>query len=319
MKHFLIATGIALAGVVAPLVAQEYPVKPIRLVIPNSPGGALDVAARLTQPRLMEFLGQSIVLDYRVGAGGVVGANNVAQSPADGYTLLMVFDSFASNPYLFKGVQHDTVKDFQPISLFVKGVQVLAAYPDAGVRNFNEFMKLAKSKGSALDIGTAGAGTSSRLSIELFKQATGIDATLIHYKGGGPLITATMGGQIPATIITMGVAMSQIRSGKLLALAVTSPKRSKLLPDVPTIGEVFPGFESQSWLGLLAPAGTPRPVVDRLNAAVKRTLASPEVLDRFESQAYEIVASSPEEFGEWIKSESTKLGRLIKSMNIKLD
>ncbi|OGT80869.1 MAG: hypothetical protein A3H91_17180 [Gammaproteobacteria bacterium RIFCSPLOWO2_02_FULL_61_13] len=319
MTRLLIAAGIALAGALSPLAAQEYPVKPIRLVVPNSAGGATDVASRLTQQRMMEILGQPLVLDYRVAAGGVVGTNHVAQSPADGYTLIMVFDSFTANPYLFKDVQYDPVKDFQPISMLVHGIQVLAAYPGAGVRNFAEFMKLAKAKGTALDFGTAGPGTSSRFSIELFKQATAIDSTLIHYKGGGPLVTAMLGGQVPVTILTMGVVMAHLKSGKLLPLAVTSAKRAKLLPDVPTVAESYPGFAVQSWLGLLAPAGTPRPIVDRLNAAMVRTLATPDVREKLEALAYEVIGGTPEAFAAWIKNESSKLGKLIKDRGIKLE
>lgn len=319
MKRMLTVAGIVLSGMASTLCAQDYPVKPIRLVIPNSPGGALDVAARLTQPRMTEILGQSIVLDHRIAAGGVVGTNQVAQSAPDGYTLIMVFDSFVTNPFLFKDVQYDPVKDFQPISQVVNGIQVMAAHPGAGVKNFAEFMQLAKSKGSALDFGSAGPGTSSRFSIEFFKQATGIDATLIHYKGGGPLVTALMGGQVPVTIITLGVVVPQLKSGKLLPLAVTSSKRAKLFPDVPTVAETYPGFEAQSWLGLLAPAGTPRAIVDRLHSAMVRTLAAPDVREKFEAQAYEVVGGTPEAFGAWIKNESTKLGRLIKERGIKLD
>ena len=319
MNRLVIAAGVALAGFLSPLSAQDYPVKPIRLVIPNSPGGALDVAARLTQPRMMEILGQSISLDYRIAAGGVVGTNQVAQSAPDGYTLIMVFDSFVTNPFLFRDVQYDPVKDFAPISQVVNGIQVLAAFPGAGARNFSEFMQLAKSKGTALDFGSAGPGTSSRFSIEYFKQTTGIDATLIHYKGGGPLVTALMGGQVPVTIMTLGVVVPQLKSGKLTALAVTSSKRAKLFPEVPAVAETYAGFEAQSWLGLLAPTGTPRSIVDRLNAAMARTLATPDVREKFEAQAYEIVGGTPDAFGAMIKSESIKLGRLIKDRGIKLD
>ena len=182
MTRLLIAAGLVLAAAAAPLAAQEYPLKPIRLVVPNSAGGATDVAARLTQNRMMEILGQPLVLDYRVAAGGVVGTNQVAQSAPDGYTLIMVFDSFTANPYLFKDVQYDPVKDFQPVSMLVHGIQVLAAYPGAGMHNFAEFMKLAKSKGAAFDLGTAGPGTSSRFSIELFKRATGVPPSQYQIK-----------------------------------------------------------------------------------------------------------------------------------------
>jgi tripartite-type tricarboxylate transporter receptor subunit TctC len=311
--------GSALACAMSPLAAQDYPSKPIRLIVPNTPGGALDVVARMTQPRMQEALGQPIVIDYRVAAGGVVGTNQVAQAPGDGYTLLLIFDSFATNPYLYKDVQYDPVKDFAPISLYVTGTQVVVANAGAGVKNFAELMQLAKSKGAALDIGTAGPGTSSRFSIELFKQTTGIDSTLVHYKGGAPLVTAVMGGQVPWTIITLGAVSAALKSGKLIPVAVTSAKRSKLLPDLPTVAETYPGFEAQSWTGLLAPAATPRPIIDRLNAAVVKTIAAPDVRERLEGLAYEPIASTPEAFAAWIRNESSKWGRVIKERRITLE
>lgn len=301
------------------LAAQEYPVKPIRLVIPNTPGGALDIAARLTQPRMTEILGQPFIMDYRVAAGGVVGANLVAKSQPDGYTLIMVFDSFAINPYLFKDVQYDPVKDFQAISMLVQGVQVLVANPSLGARTFNEFMQLAKARGAALDFATAGPGSSSRFSMELFKQATGIGATPIHYKGGGALVPALLSGEVPVTIMTYGTVASLIKSGKLIALAITSAQRSPVIPHVPTIAEAYPGFEARSWMGLLAPARTPSPIVNRVYGAMLQALAIPAVKANFEDQGYEVIGTSPETFAAWIRNESAKWSRLISERNIKVD
>jgi len=316
MTVFLGAIALFLAQALA---AQDYPAKPIHLIVPNTPGGAMDVAARFTSAKMTELLGQPIVIEYKVGAGGVVGANQAAQAAPDGYTLIIVFDSFSTNPYLYKGVKHDVVKDFAPISLMVRSAQVLVAHPSLGVRSLGEFIKLAKSKGAALDFATAGAGTSSRFSLELFRMTTGIEPTTIHYKGGGALVTALVAGEVPVSIVTMGVVLQQIKGGKLVPLAVSSATKSALLPDVPTIGESYPGFQAQSWLGLLAPAATPRPVVETLNRAVIGSLAAPDVKQKFESLGYEIVASTPEAFATWIREESARWGRVIRERKIILE
>ncbi len=301
------------------ILAQDYPSKPIRLVVPNAPGGATDVAARLVAPRMAEILGQPMVVENRTGAGAVTGTNLVAQAPADGYTLIMVFDSFTMNPYLYKNVQYDPVRDFIPITLVVRNPQLIAAHPSLGVKNINEFIKLAKARGSKLDFATAGAGTSSGLTLELLKMTAGLDSTAVHYKGGAPVVNDLLGGQVPVTVITMGVVIQHVRAGKLVPIAVTSIKRSPLLPDVPTVAEALPGFEAQSWIGLLAPTGTPRPVVDKLHASLARILAMPDVREKFESQGAEVVAGGTEAFAAWIRAESARWGKVIRERNIKLD
>jgi tripartite-type tricarboxylate transporter receptor subunit TctC len=243
----------------------------------------------------------------------------VAQAPADGYTLIMVFDSFTMNPYLYKNVQYDPVRDFIPITLVVRNPQLIVAHPSLGVKNINEFIKLAKARGSKLDFATAGAGTSSGLTLELLKMTFGLDSTAVHYKGGAPVVNDLLGGQVPVTVITMGVVIQHVRAGKLVPVAVTSIKRSPLLPDVPTVAEALPGFEAQSWIGLLAPAGTPRPVVDKLHASLARILAMPDVREKFESQGAEVVAGGTDAFAAWIRAESTRWGKVIRERNIKLD
>ncbi len=317
LAAWFLAAAAAMAA--ASVAAQDFPAKPIRLIVPNTPGGATDVAARMVGPKLSELLGQPVVVENRVAAGGVVGTNQVAQSAADGYTLIMVFDSFATNPYLYKGVQYDPVRDFAPISLVAKSPQLLVVHPGLGVKSYKEFLQLAKSKGSALDFATAGAGTSSRLSLELFKLTAGIDPTAVHYKGGGAALNDLLGGQVKVMIISMGVIVQHVRNGKLLALATTSARRVPLLPEVPTVGEFTPGFEAQSWLGLLAPAATPRGIVERLNAAVLKALALRDVREKFESLGSEVAPSTPEAFGEWIRTETTKWGRVIRERKITLD
>ncbi len=299
--------------------AQSYPSKPIRMMVPNTAGGATDVAARLTGPKLSELLGQPVVVENRVAAGGVVATNQVAQAAPDGYTLIMVFDSFVSNVYLFNDVKYDPVRDFAPVVLVVKSPQVLVAHPGLGVHTLRDFIALARSRGPALNFGTAGPGTSSRLSMELFKVTTGLDPTAVHYKGGGALMNDLLGGQVKVTILTLGVPYAAIKAGRLVPLAVTSARRTPLLPDVPTVAETYPGFEAQSWLGLLAPAATPRPIVDRLHAAMAKALSEPDVREKFESQGYEMVASTPEAFAAWIRDENARWGKLIRERHITLE
>jgi tripartite-type tricarboxylate transporter receptor subunit TctC len=315
---FRIAALAAMAAA-APLCAQEYPNKRITVIVPNTAGGAIDVAARLVQPKLAEYLGQTVVIENRVAAGGVLATNQVAQAAPDGYTLLAVFDSFITNPHLYSGVQYDPVKSFAPISLMIRTPQVLIVHPSLPVRTVKEYVALAKSKGPALSHATAGAGTSSRLSFELLKQVSGIDSTAIHYKGGAPALTDVLGGHVPVMIIQMGGVMQQIRQGKVVPLAVSSAKRSPLLPNVPTIADTYPGFEAQSWVGLLAPAGTPAPIVDRLSAALVKALTAPEVSERYAGQGSEIVASTPDAFGAWIRLQSATWGRVIRERKITLD
>ena len=311
--------GAGLALFMMPLGAQPYPSHPIHLIVPNTAGGATDVAARLAAPKLAELLGQPVVVENRVGAGGVIATNQVAQAAPDGYTLIMVIDSFVTNPYLFKGVKYDAVRDFAPVTLVVRSPQVLVVHPDLGVKNLAEFVALARKEGTSLNFGTAGAGTSSRLSMELFKITTGIEPTAVHYKGGGALMKDLLGGQVKVTIITLGVPYANIKAGRLVPLAVTSAKRSPLLPDVPTIGASYPGFEAHSWLGLLAPAATPGPIVERLHGAMAKVLAAADIREKFEGQGYEVMASTPEAFASWIQAESARWGRLIRERHISLE
>jgi tripartite-type tricarboxylate transporter receptor subunit TctC len=301
------------------VLAQAYPAKTVRIIVPSVPGGANDTGARLAAPKLSEFLGQAVIVENRAASGGVVGMNHVAGSAPDGYTLIVVFDSFATNPYLFKDVKYDPVKDFAPVTLMGRSAQVLAVHPDLGVKTLNDFVQLARSRGSNLDWGTAGPATSSRFSMELFKITTGIEPTTINYKGGAPMINDLLGGQVKATIVALSVAYPHIRAGKLVPIAVTAAKRSTLVPDVPTVSEVFPGFEATGWLAMLAPAQTPRPIVDRLNRETIKVLMVPEVKAKYEALGYDVAATTPEEFGSWLQTETTKWGRVIRERKITLD
>ena len=282
------------AAVLQPAWSQGYPSRPVHVIVPSSPGGAIDVVARLIAPQLADALGQPFIIENKIGGFGTIGVDIVAKAEPDGHTLLATLDSFASNPWLLKkNVTVHKVDDFAPISLVVRSPQVLVVPPELGVKTLDQFLRLARAKGEALNYGTAGAGTSSRLSVELFKDLTGIDPTAIHYKGGGPAAVALIAGQVDMMIITLGVAIEHVRAGKLVAIAVTSPRRAPQLPDVPTLAETHPGFETQSWMGLLAPAGTPAAIVDRLSGEIRKALAAGPSKEKLESFGYEVVASSP--------------------------
>lgn len=312
-----LASAVAVALMGAAVHAQDYPARPVRLVVPTSPGGVTDTAARAIAPPLSEALGQSIVIDNRAGAGGIPGTDAAAKAAPDGHTLLAVFDSFISNPHVFRNAPYDTIRDFAPVSLLIRGPQLIVAHPRLGAKSLNEFLATAQSRANApVVFATAGAATSSRLSVELFKSVARVNATLVHYKGGGPALNDLLGGHVEAMIASAGLVLPSVKAGRLRALAVTSKNRSALVPGAPAVSEIFPQFETQSWVGLLAPARTPRAIVRRLNAEVIKVLAAPEQKERFNGLGYEIVGSPPEAFGAWIRSETVKWSKVIGEHNI---
>lgn len=301
------------------LMAQDYPVKPIKIIVPYPPGGVTDMATRAVSSKMSESFGQAIIVENQPAAGGVVATNAVAKMPADGYTLLSAFDSFATNPFMYKGVQHDPLKDFAPISLMVKSPQVLVVYPGTGIKNMPDLLKVAKARADHFSFATPGAGTSSRLSTELFKQYAGIESTLVTYKGGSQAITDLMGGQVNAMIVSMSLVLQHIQTGRLTPIAVSSSKQISQLPDIPPIADTFAGFEAQSWTGMVAPAGTPKAVIDKLNSALIKALNSPDFKDKFTSQGVEVVGSSPEGFADWMAKESAKWSQVIKQRKISIE
>lgn len=311
------ALALLLWATLAP--GQGYPNKPIRLVVPNSPGGVIDILARLVAPRFSEGIGQPVVVDNRVGAGGVIGAEIVAKSAADGYTLLAAFDSFTVNPFLFKDVNYDVNRDFAPVTLLVRSPLVLVATPKLGVTRFTDFVHLAKARRGALNAATAGPGTPSRLALELLSSTIGIDPTLIHYKGGGPALVDLLGAQVDVMMPTLPSAANYIKSGKLVALAVTSDKRHPLAPEVPTVAETYPGFQAHNWVGIVAPAGVSRAIVTRLNAELLKTVQLPEVRESLANRGYDVVGGTPEAFAGWIRAETETWGRIIRERHITLE
>ena len=310
---------LALFALVSSLaLAQDYPRKPIRIVVPYPPGGVTDVAARLVAPRMGETLGQPLIVENQPAAGGVVGTNALARSAPDGYNLGVVFDSFATNPWLYKGVTHDPLKDFAPISLMVRSPQLLVVHPGKGIRTIQDLLAQGKEK-NRLFFSTPGAGTSSRLSAELFKSMANIDITLVSFRGGAPALNDLLGGQVTGMIASMALVLPHVQSGKLIALGVSSPTRSPQIGSVAPIADTLPGFDAQSWTGMIAPAGTPRPILDRLHAAVVKALASPEVREKLAGQGVEVVGSTQAEFGEWLARETQRWSRIIRERNITVE
>jgi len=301
-------------------VAQDYPSKPVHVFVPSSAGGASDVAARLVAPKLAEALGQPFIVENRVASGGIVATAQLAKSPADGYTIMITFDTFASNPHLYKELPYDVVKDFAPIMLMVRYPQILVVHPSLGVKTVPEFVAYAKKNAGKLNYGSAGPASSSRLAFELFKDAAGIQVDAVHYKGGGPAINDLVSGTVQVMLIQAGGAIGQnVKSGKLVGLATSGRERSPHFPDLPTISDFYPGFETTSWVGAIAPAGTPRAIIEKLNGTLAKILSSPDVKTRFDVQSAEIVASTPEQFGELIKAESAKWGKVIREKDIRID
>jgi len=315
-----VALALLAALLAHPSVAQDYPSKPVRVFVPASPGGASDIAARLVSPKLAEVLGQPFIVENRVASGGIVGTAQLAKSPADGYTIMLTFDTFATNPHMYKDLPYDVVKDFAPVMLLTRYPQILVVHPSLKVKTVPEFVAYAKANGAKMNFGSAGPASSSRLAFEIFKDAAGIQIDPIHYKGGGPAINDLVSGTVQVMLIQAGGAIGQnVRAGKLVGLATSGRQRTPQYPELPTIAEFYPGFETTSWVGLIAPAGTPRPVVEKLNGALVKILSLQDMKDKFGTQGADIVASTPEQFGELIGSETAKWGKVIREKNIRID
>ena len=300
--------------------AQSYPSRPVRVVVPASPGGGSDLTARILAPGLAAELGQPFVVENRVTSGGIVGTQQVAESPPDGHTLLVTFDTFATNPYLYKNLRWDPLRDFAPLMQVCRYPQVLVVHPSLGVKTVQEFVALAKERGASLNYGSAGPASSSRLAYELFKQTAGIETVPIHYRGGGPAMQDLVSGQVQVMLIQGGGAIAQhVKARKLIALAVSTAQRSPFWPGVPAIAETYPGFESTSWTAVFAPAETPKPILERLHGALSKVLADPAVRERLESQSCEVIGGTPEALTELVRAEQAKWGPLIRQMHITVD
>ena len=300
--------------------AETYPARPVRMIVPYGPGGNADIQARYIAERLTEVLGKQVVADNRAGANGMIGMELAARSPADGYTLLLVANTFTVNPALYTKVPYDTVKDFQPISLVGDTPLLFIGNPAVAASNVKEVIALARSRPGQLNYGTSGGGSPSHLAAALFEVMTGVKLVHVPYKGMAPSNVGVMSGEIQLGFPSMTSALPHVKAGKLKAFAITVKSRSALAPDIPTMAEAgVPGYEASIWNGLLAPAGTPRPIVNRLNAAVAQILKSPEAKERYANVGAEILYNSPEEFHALIKSDTAKWAKVIRARGIRVD
>ncbi len=319
MNRYAIAALVALTGMGAQCVlAQGYPARAIRLVVPSSPGGGTDITGRIMAHKLSEQLGQQVVVDNRAGAGTIIGNDIAAKSPPDGYTLLMGLSTLAINPSMYTKLPYDALRDFAPISQVVSSPNILTLHPSVPAKTVKEFIALAKAKPGSITFGSAGLGTSPHLSGELLKTLAKIDIVHVPYKGSGQSIISLLAGEIGANFPSVPTAIPYIKAGKLRGLGVTTAKRTLALPDVPSIAEAgLPGYEATQWFGVLAPSGTPRAIIDRLHQEIVRALRAPDVRDRLIADGTEPVGSTPEEFASYIKSETEKWARVIKAAGIK--
>jgi tripartite-type tricarboxylate transporter receptor subunit TctC len=297
--------------------AQTYPSQPVRLIAPFPPGGSVDIMARLIAEPLARELGGKIVIENRTGASGNIGMEAAARAKPDGYTLVLNTIPLATNQALFDKLTWDPIKDFAPIGMVATGAHVLVVPAKVPARNVAELVRMAKSSPGRLSYASAGVGTTFHLCGEMFKDSTETFILHVPYRGGGPALVDTLGGQVDMSFPTLSAAVPHVKAGTLRALAVTSTTRSPQLPDVPTLQEAgVKDFQFTQWLALLAPAGTPRDVVTRLNEALRRTLGSAEIRDKFAQQSFDPFVTSPEEAGKFIASEVQRFGRLIRTRKI---
>ena len=314
----LIAATAVFGGTTA--TAQDWPSKPVRMVVPFAAGGTTDITARVVAEQLTQVLKQSVIIDNKAGAGGNIGATEVARAAPDGYTFLMgTPGTQAINQFLYPKMPYDTAKDFAPVSFVVRVPNVLVVHPGVGVKTIAELIARAKARPGGMSYGTPGNGSTGHLSTELFKSRAGIFVTHIPYRGSGPMLLDLMAGQIEMAIDNLPSALPHIRSGKLVALGVTSAQRNSQLPEVPTIASALPGYVAESWFVLVAPAGTPPTIVSRLSTEVDRILRKPEVIERFKGLGAEPVGGTPDQLAQFIVGETRKWQQVVKASGARVD
>jgi tripartite-type tricarboxylate transporter receptor subunit TctC len=319
IKWKLRVCAAAMSGVVSSIAcAQSYPAKPLRIVVPFQSGGSVEPIARLVAQKLTAAFGRAVVIENRPGAGGMVGTEYVAKSPADGYTLLATPSAFVMNAALYEKASYDPVRDFDAVATLASYPLLLVSHPSLPVRSVKALIALAKAQPGDLNYSSGGVGTSNHVSAELFGHLAGVRLTHVPYKGGGPAFTALVGGEVHIMFVASQTATPLLKSGKLRVLAVTTAKRSPFLPDVPTIAEAgVPGFEVSSWTALFAPAGTPAAIVKSLNAEIAKGLRQPDASELLEKQGLELSPGTPEEVASMVRSEVAKWTKVIKAMGIK--
>jgi tripartite-type tricarboxylate transporter receptor subunit TctC len=301
--------------------AQEWPTKPVKLVVPFPPGGSVDPLARLLGAKLSEALKQQFVVENKPGASGSIGTAAVAKSPPDGYSFAVVFDTHAVNPTLIPNMQFDTAKDLAPVMLVGTAPMAVATHPGKPYKSFDDVIKAAKAKPDSVSFGSIGNGSLGHLTMILIQQAAGVRLVHVPYKGGGPMTTDAIGGQVDLAVGSVAVLAPHVKSGRLRAVAVTGDKRSQSMPEVPALAEQgFKGFSALAWWGIFAPAGTPKPIIDRMVAELNRALNQPDVKKTLtETLGMDIVAASPEATQKFLLGEMARWGKVVKENGIKAD
>lgn len=309
----------AAACIAAPVLAQNYPTRPVRIIIPFTPGGGSDIQGRALAQRLTERLGQQVIVENRPGAGTVLATEFASKAPADGYTVLFVTTTFAINPSLRK-VPYDILKDFAPLIYLTAQPNMIAAHPSLPANHPRDLLRIAKERPNALTYGTAGAGTAAHVSMELMQMMSGAKLTHVPYKGGAQGIVDLMSGQIALFVTPPASLLGHIKQGKIKPIAVTTAKRAAAAPNVPTVAEGgIPGYEATAWQGLVVPAGVPREIVGRLNKEINAIIQLPDVRERIEADGAEPMGGSPEAFGEHIRREYAKWSKVVKVSGAKVD
>src|SRR5258706_14496217 len=300
----------------AQALAQDYPAGPVRIIVPSPPAGGTDIVGRVLADHFSKAFGQQFFVENKPGAGNLIGIEAAARSAPDGYTLLMTASTLALNSVLYKKVPYDPVKDFAPITIAATAPNILIVSPSVPAKSVAELIALAKQKPGALSYGTPGIGTSPHLCMELLKYMAGIDIQHVPYRGTAAAVTDVMGGQIAVAFATALTAKPQVDAGRVRALAVSGPRRVEAMPNVPPVAEAVPGYEAMQWYGLLAPAGTPGRIIERLNAEANKALGSREMKDRLAADGAEPLGSTPAEFGAFIRRELYKWGRVVEVAKI---
>ncbi len=320
MKNWMAAAFAALVVLPTPQAdAQSYPTKPLRLIVPFAPGGPNDVIGRVVAQKMTEHMGQTVVVDNRAGAGGAVGTALAGTAPADGYTLLISgTSSLAINPALYKKLPYDPIRDFAPVSLVGTAPSLLVVTPALPVKTLQDLIALAKAKPGQINYASGGIGSAPHLAGELLNSMAGIKMVHVPFKGGGPSLTGVMSGQVQLFMGGMSAAMPPVKDGRLRGIAVTSPKRSQFMPDVPTIAESgLPGYDIVNWYAIFAPAATPKAILARLNSEVVRAMAAPDIRKRFAALATDAESSTQEQLGAYHRSEIKKWAQVVKTAGIK--
>ena len=318
--YFVVAAACAVTSTTTCAQVKNFPNRPVRIIVPVPPGGIVDVVVRLLAQKMTEVMGQSVVIDNRPGASTNIGTEMVARAPGDGYTLLSNSLPLVVNHTLFAKLPFDVVKDFAPVSLVAGASYVIVVHPSVPAKSVGELIALARAKPGLLNYSSAGNGSNLHVAAELFKNMSGTNLVHVPYKGGGPALTAILGGECDLSFLGLVAVLPQINAGRVRALAITSTARSPLLPDLPTVAEAgVPGYEFSSWVGILAPASTPANIVAALNEFIVKAMRAPDLSARFNKEGADVIASSPAEFAAYIGAELSRWAKVVKESGMKAD